>query len=289
MKRHILKNYNIFEVRLQDISYYHLYFGFNFEHKFKFGSYVKGSKSFLTKLLSWTKEIESNLYPAVLKYEQNDYESGKVVKKINIIAKRKKKDLLYLDFIDASSNEKMYKAAIKQDVLVRKIKSAIYFELKYNYQYKDRKKDKFVFNLLLDPFLDTLKKANNGVSTIEIQKLDRHNISNYAVFIDGYEVDTQRVVDIGQLIESVCVHKVGSYYFYTCSCGVPDCGGIYEPQIVYRSCPDYIYWDMVAPYGGRFKFEYNQYSNEILKFEDEKMDWDKLVEYKIDESENEKN
>lgn len=264
MNRHTLKNYNIFEIYISDISYNHLYFGFNFEHKFKFGSYIKGgSKSFLKKLLIWTEEIESNLYPAVFEYKQNDYQTDKVLKKINIIAKCKKNDIVHLDFIDASKNEKIYKVAIKQDVLVRKIRSAIYFELKYNYQFKNRKKDKFVFNLLFNPHLDTLKKANNGISTIKIQKIDRHNISNYAVFIDGYEIDTQRVVDIGQLIESVCVHKIGSYYFYTCSCGVPDCGGIYEPQIVYRSCCDYIYWDMAAPYGGRFKFEYNQYSNEI--------------------------
>lgn len=98
-------------------------------------------------------------------------------------------------------------------------------------------------------------------------------MSNYSILIDGIEIDNQRIVDITQLVSSITVDEKDEYYFYTCSRGVPECGGIWEPIIVYKE-NGYIYWDMLYPYGGRFKFNEKQYTKEIIQYKDETMTWD---------------
>jgi hypothetical protein len=266
MQRYEIENYNNTEVSIECPNSYGLYFGL-YLVKCSENGYIKNSESFINKLMQWTKDIESNNLPSSLNYTKDAQKSV-----ITILATQNSDNsMINLDVIDSDKNVVICLAQLLKNVFIRKIKSSIYYQFKYKYEYDGFGDDvKFVKKVLSNPFIDTLKNANNGVSILEICKVKRE-FTDFIIMIDGIEIDTQRTVDIEDL--NMSAKEDGGYYFYTCSCGDAGCGGIDYPIQVYRDS-DYIYWDLYTPYGGRFKFDKKQYIDEIAKYKEAKMVWD---------------
>lgn len=84
--------------------------------------------------------------------------------------------------------------------------------------------------------------------------------------------------DLGELLSSAQVP--GNYFIVTCSCGIPECAGIYEPVRVTHTKDDYV-WFLVEPVAGTISIPKDDLNKELKRVLSEA----EQLGYKWDESE----
>ncbi len=253
----------IIEFKIEEISDKGFCMFMNFAHLYKINIYIEDVGSFIKSLTKWIKEIEHNKLPSSLEcFNPIHVENNE--KYIFIASTSTKPENIKIEVLNNTNKVVEFTCEVRKNLWVRKLKSSVYYSFRYMY---DSSNLKLKEKILTNPSFNTLKKSNDGLSTIQIVKNEK---ADFNILIDGTNIDTLRYIDINELKKSC--NSDGEYYFYTCSCGVHECGGIWEPIVVY-SKNNYIYWDMIEPYGGRFKFNKEQYINEIEKYENEKTDF----------------
>ncbi|TLP39423.1 hypothetical protein [Arcobacter arenosus] len=256
-KRISVKNYNIFEFYIKYFNEKTLYINLEIDNQISKEFYIQKNKDFINEIITWLKEIEKE--PISTKLIEASINFSEDSNQYTFSAKSFEKNIKF----NISKNEEVIlKLLINKKIFIRKLKSSVYYTLKY--KFTNLNLDKSIENIISDPFINTLKKDNNNISKIEVLKVKR-KYSDYILKIDGKEIDTQRTIDIYALLNSTKIKDYGEFYFFTCSCGIPDCAAITEPIKVELN-DGFIYWDMMQPYGGRFKFKKSQYLNEINKF-----------------------
>lgn len=73
------------------------------------------------------------------------------------------------------------------------------------------------------------------------------------IIIDGVLINTENTIDWTELAASC--KKTGNYFIFTCSCGFPECGGIFKPVRV-TVLKKLIRWKMPYPEPARnFQFD----------------------------------
>ena len=273
MKSIKLKQYEVLKVTIDNINSAGCYFSLNFEHKYNECLNVHDSIKFISNIVNYLKNLEINKN-STLSFEANE-RNDKVL--YSIVTKINKDSNLIDIILKKSDKEILFKCTLYKDIWIRKFKATIYYSLKYLEESYSSLDDNIRKKFYLDPFVNTLKKENDGISTIKIVKKEIDELSvildheteeeeeqlHYSILIDEKEIDTLRYVDIFALRDSA-LKENGEFYIYTCTCGIHECAGIDYPVMVY-SDKNFLYWDLLEPYGGRFKFHKKAYQKEILE------------------------
>lgn len=252
-QRHTQKRYEILAIDIDSVCKHGFYFAVNFEHQYNFCVWMDDSKISINMLFELIKNLDNKVLPLSFEFK-DDYKALKLH-----FSQSNNEDMIYIDVIDLESGDIEFLIELSLKIFVRKIKAAIYYTIKYNFEFLDSEKECFRDKILSLELLNTLKTTNNGVSTIKLTKNKKLNLN---IIVDGKNIDCLRYVDSDELIKTLS-HS-GKYYIYTCTCGNPECGGIYHPVAVEHN-ESYIYWTMINPYGGMFKFNKEQYVNEVTE------------------------
>lgn len=91
----------------------------------------------------------------------------------------------------------------------------------------------------------------------------RSNVWRHEILIDGQSISHGYVIDMQAVVASFAAP--GDYFLLTCSCGVPECAGLFQPIHVAHLGDGIIHWHIEQPEPEReFYFSAGQAIHSLL-------------------------